>query len=359
MEGRLYYLDWLRVVATFVVFIYHVVMFFNPFPWHVKNIELDGTYMFLFTMITSLWIMPLFFLISGASTYFALQRYSVSQLAKDRLIRLGIPLIVAVFFLSPPQVYIERITLEQFNGSFFQFLPHYFDGLYLDIGGPGNFAFVGLHLWYVFFLLIFTYLTLPIFKKMLDSGKGSSPSFIGFGIFLFISYLLLFVETIGLGGWDLLYYLFVFIAGFKFISNSTFMEKVRAYFPILLIIGFVVAGWYGYISLGDAPSWISAKSAVLAVRVLGSWSLIFVLLGLFMMRFNRKTKTLQIGSKYALPFYILHQPIIVVIGYFLSSVEIAIPLKFILLLVLSFFIISILLWLFEKIRILRLPFGFK
>ncbi|WP_163099195.1 acyltransferase family protein [Peribacillus alkalitolerans] len=63
MESRLYYLDWLRVIATLVVFIYHVVMFFNPFPWHVKNVGLDETYMFLFTMVTSLWIMPLFFLI--------------------------------------------------------------------------------------------------------------------------------------------------------------------------------------------------------------------------------------------------------------------------------------------------------
>jgi glucans biosynthesis protein C len=78
-----------------------------------------------------------------------------------------------------------------------------------------------------------------------------------------------------------------------------------------------------------------------------------------MMKFNRKTTNLQLGSKYALPFYILHQPIIVGIGYFLRSVELAIPVKFLLLMVSSFICISALLWCIENIRILRLPFGFK
>ncbi len=190
-------------------------------------------------------------------------------------------------------------------------------------------------------------------------GIASSSSFFGFGILLFISYLLLFVETVGLGGWDLLYYLFVFLAGFIFISNPSFMGQIRSLFPVFLSTGLVIAGLYGFISFREGPSWLELKPVITAVRMLGSWFLIFTLLGLFMMKFNGKTAKLQFGSKYALPFYILHQPIIVGIGYFLRSVELSIPLKFLLLMVSSFICISLLLWSIEKIAILRLPFGFK
>jgi hypothetical protein len=41
---RQYHLDWIRVLATIVVFIYHCFMFFNPWAWHVKNNDLDPSY---------------------------------------------------------------------------------------------------------------------------------------------------------------------------------------------------------------------------------------------------------------------------------------------------------------------------
>ncbi len=34
---RLYYLDWLRVLAILTVFVYHSTRFFNLEDWHVKN----------------------------------------------------------------------------------------------------------------------------------------------------------------------------------------------------------------------------------------------------------------------------------------------------------------------------------
>ncbi|MFB3166995.1 hypothetical protein P5G62_007715 [Neobacillus sp. 179-C4.2 HS] len=40
MMNRQYDLDWIRVLATLAVFIYHCFMFFNPWAWHVKNMRL-------------------------------------------------------------------------------------------------------------------------------------------------------------------------------------------------------------------------------------------------------------------------------------------------------------------------------
>ena len=56
------------------------------------------------------------------------------------------PLVVNIFSLCILQVYLERITHHEFTGSIFDFLPHYFEGIY---GFGGNFAVVGMHLWYL------------------------------------------------------------------------------------------------------------------------------------------------------------------------------------------------------------------
>jgi glucans biosynthesis protein C len=36
---RLHYLDWLRVIATLVVFSFHAIHPFDLSDWHIKNIE--------------------------------------------------------------------------------------------------------------------------------------------------------------------------------------------------------------------------------------------------------------------------------------------------------------------------------
>lgn len=125
------------------------------------------------------WIMPLFFILSAFSTYYALKARGPGTFIKERLKRLGIPFLLGTFvFLIPVQVYIERFTNGQFSGSFLQFYPHYFEGWY---GFGGNFAWMGLHLWYLQVLLIFSLLVLPLFLLLNKSGlvgkKGSGEFF--------------------------------------------------------------------------------------------------------------------------------------------------------------------------------------
>ncbi|MDQ0970740.1 peptidoglycan/LPS O-acetylase OafA/YrhL [Neobacillus niacini] len=165
MMNRQYDLDWIRVLATLAVFIYHCFMFFNPWAWHVKNNETDPTYITAISLFMSAWLMPIFFAVSGINSYYALLKRTGAQYLKERLSRLGIPLLFGVMILTPPQIYMERVSHGQYSGSFFNWYPHYFDGVYLDIGGSGNFAFVGLHLWYLFVLLVFSFITLPMFIR--------------------------------------------------------------------------------------------------------------------------------------------------------------------------------------------------
>ena len=39
IANRRYELDWLRILAILVVFLYHSTRFFNLGDWHVKNVD--------------------------------------------------------------------------------------------------------------------------------------------------------------------------------------------------------------------------------------------------------------------------------------------------------------------------------
>ena len=75
-SNRRYEFDWLRLLAILVVFLYHSSRFFNLGDWHVKNIN---TYVWVevWNIYVTRWMMPLFFIISGASLFYAIGKSSV------------------------------------------------------------------------------------------------------------------------------------------------------------------------------------------------------------------------------------------------------------------------------------------
>ena len=107
-------MDWLRVLVFGLLILYHVGMFFVPWGWHIKNneISLDLQWPMLFV---NQWRLPILFVISGMGTYYAFGKRTAGQFAKERLIRLYIPLTIGMLFIVPPQVYIERIANGQFE----------------------------------------------------------------------------------------------------------------------------------------------------------------------------------------------------------------------------------------------------
>ena len=166
-SDRRYHLDWLRVMVILTVFIYHSARFFNLDDWHVKNLT---TYwgVEIWEQVLATWMMPMCFVISGASVFYALGKGGAGKFVEDKVLRLLVPLLVGIFTHSILQIYLERLSHGQFQGSFFDFLPHYFEGLYAF---GGNFAWMGVHLWYLEMLFVFSLIFLPLFL-LLKRGWG-------------------------------------------------------------------------------------------------------------------------------------------------------------------------------------------
>lgn len=128
--------------------------------------------------------MPLFFLIAGASTWFALEFRTGREYVKEIIYRLLIPLISGILLLIPPQSYYENIQKISYSGTFMEFYPHFFDGIY----PKGNLHWG--HLWFLFYLFVFSLVSLKFFLKLkADDSKKFISKFAnrfskGYSIFL-------------------------------------------------------------------------------------------------------------------------------------------------------------------------------
>ncbi|GAB4456675.1 MAG: hypothetical protein Fur0044_50460 [Anaerolineae bacterium] len=369
-------IDWLRVLATLAVFLFHCARFFNDEGWHVKNNQLNFG-MSIFVAIVSQWLMPLFFILSGASAYYALSGRRSGAYLRERVTRLLIPLIFGILVLIPPQVYIESVsgqskTVPPFSGSFLEFYPHYFDGFYAF---GGYFAWMGLHLWYLLVLFVFSLLTLPLFlffktetgQRLISSvaTRLAKPGL----IFLLPAPLLIFEvmldpEGIGFrnfGGWNIFVYLGWLMIGYLLVADVRFEQAIRRHY--LAAVGLagltITVGLILYMP-NDVAYGSSGYLWRSTLRVFNSWFWLLAILGLGRRYFNFKNNFLVYAGEASLPFYILHQTVIVIIGFCLMDGSLGVLPKYLILAVTSLIIIMTLYeLLIRRFNGLRFLFGLK
>ena len=96
--ARLFYLDNLRVYLTVLVILHHAsIAYGGGGAWAVKDPgmdELSPIFLTYFTVVNQTYFMSAFFLLAGYFTPYALERKGAGYFLKDRLIRLGIPILV-------------------------------------------------------------------------------------------------------------------------------------------------------------------------------------------------------------------------------------------------------------------------
>jgi hypothetical protein len=367
---RRYDIDWIRIFGMATIFLYHCGRFFNLEDWHVKNNALSPGISIILEIL-EIWMMPLFFMISSMSSYYSLTKRSQKQYILERFKRLIIPLIFGTLvIIVPVQVYIERASHGQFKGSFIDFYPHYFDGLYAF---GGNFAWMGLHLWYLEFLFIFSMLTLPLFvlgvKKKNSRAISHAVTFFTKpgAIFLLAIPLILmemfvgqYRDSIGIqsfGGWSLLTYLLFFITGFFLSLDVRFKDTIEKHrIPALLIAaGITLLGIVSY--LYDLES-VGKYQDVLTAAASWCWLLAIFGFGSRHLSFNHSI--LKYANEAVLPFYILHQMVIVIFGFWMMDWEIGILAKYLLLSLSSFLTIMLVYeFLIRRINLMRFLFGMK
>ena len=154
-KNRYYYIDFLRVIAILMMFVFHVNMVFvAENDWHIKDVSSSNVLMELNYWMSS-FRMPLLFLVSGFVSAILLKKMNQRQFFQQRFKRLIIPTVIWTFLLVAPQIYFER----KLQGVDFNYLEFYRTFLKFEWYPKGNFHW--LHLWFIPYLFCYNIISIP------------------------------------------------------------------------------------------------------------------------------------------------------------------------------------------------------
>jgi glucans biosynthesis protein C len=350
-------------------------MLFSSWGWHIKNNELDRSFDFWMVWFHP-WRMPLLLFISGAGTYMALGKRTPKQFASERFRKLFIPLLFGMLVVVPPQIYFEYIdrfpNYWEFYKTVFEFRPY-----------PGG-SFSWHHLWFVLYLLVYSLILLPFlvfirsdrsanFKLNARRWLSTAPGM------LFIPSMFILASQIILRPFfpdelhnmtDLAYIVFYgcfFFFGVVFYSDQTLWASIEMHRYKLLVAAIIILlpfygvflHWHKVIVLPiDDESTLDVIFSVASIFL--SWFTLITVIGFGQHYLNKANPVLPYTNEGLYPFYILHQTVIITLGFYICRLDWSVAAKFwsvsilTLLFCVAFFFVII-----RPFNVMRLFFGMK
>ncbi|HTE31768.1 MAG TPA: acyltransferase family protein [Chryseolinea sp.] len=370
---RLYYFDWIRVLAFGLLFLYHVARIFDTVGWHIKNVTTSYAFTY-FNDFTHSWRMPLIFLISGSGTYFALRTRKEGFL-KDRVMRLIVPYIFGAILLSPFQSFFDTLPFASVEGSYLDFLANYPGAMFAELGytNPYFLFRIGYHLWYLAYLFGITILLFPVIKFLFENERAQAlvAKFMsGFTPFITLMIVLIAVEFTSrpsfgafLGWSDFANYTLFFFVGFLLQINRAPLRIIDEYTWVFLAVALLI--WFGSslssdtAEIGNNPTFSWSFFLFIVLKSINCLAWIFAFIGLGKKFLNFTNKWLVDCNQGLLPFYILHQPVIILVAYYMVQWQLSMTSKFLLILIVSLMITIGLYQIIYRVEVLRVCFGMK
>ncbi|MGB0504767.1 MAG: acyltransferase family protein [Pikeienuella sp.] len=235
---RRYDLDWLRVLLFGLLVPYHAAIGFVGYGHNVygyRNQEAAGYWLDMALFFSHSWRLSALFMISGIGTWFLLRRVGAGAFAWNRVVRLGLPLVVAMLVWNAPIGWFHSIV----RGEAVDFWGVYGDWLSRS---PRSMA---QHLWFLINLLAYSLLCLPLFLWL--RGGRMSPMVFGLVLVGVLSVVELALKPFGFWGDPLGYqhvwYLVFYAAGYWVMTlEASFWGRLAAVRWWLLGVG-IVAAW--------------------------------------------------------------------------------------------------------------------
>jgi hypothetical protein len=325
---RYWFLDWVRVGAFGLLILYHVGMYhWEGEAWHVKARHqtelLDYTQSLLYP-----WRLSLLFFIAGVASRFMLDRMGGGAFAGSRLSRLGIPLIFGMVVVCAPQAYVEGLYKGALEPGWWQFW-----GRYLGFDPTLEQHFTWNHLWFVVYLLVYSLILAALASPLARAAGALDRS----GLFARpLPLVLLPALAVGaaygalrshfpsthalVDDWtNHASYASMVLLGYLLARNQGFWaaaERVRwatAAIFFLVYLAFLGLDW---IPAETRQDW---RPAIRVVFKLQAWCAILAILGFARRHLNRPHPAVAYLNEAVFPYYIIHQTIIVVLGWWFLS----------------------------------------
>ena len=346
---RYFELDALRVIAFGVLIFYHVGMYYVlEWGWHIKS-DVQFPLLQDVMILTNQWRMSLLFLISAMVFTVVLRRaygqttsrWRVSLLLLGkRALRILIPLVFGMFVIVAPQVYVEWTVSETLAMPFSEFYVVYINpntDLFTD-----KQSVIGLltwnHLWFLPYLFVYSTIILLLFPlirfvevkklRVLDSLVLFSAL-----VITIMTAIWLELRTAYPTSHDLLNdwyshakYFFVMLVGIVIVLRSSLYAAIMNTRYISLTIAIIL---YSVIildrhdMLGPTGQLMESSPGfrilVGVIVVLNHWAWLAAILGFGRKYLSGPSMVVSYLNKGVLPYYMVHQTIIVVSAFYLSS----------------------------------------
>jgi hypothetical protein len=384
------------VVAGLVVF-HSAMVFAMGTSWFVNDPRPSIGFS-VFLLWGSLWGMPLLFLVSGMGARYAMRSRAARAFAAERLARLAIPFLTGLVLLVPPMFYLRQLAQPGFHQPYGRFWLSFLNVPAIARGllPQGNWTSAGVgfdpaHLWFLYVLLVFSLALLPLFRYLQGqhgtrlAGRAAALAarhplaMVAAAAGPVMVTEAVFGPDTSTGGWERLAYVFPFLYGFLIAGDARFESALsRARWPAAAVaaaatgglLGWAVAAGPGVVS-GTEPGWS-------ALQGLAGWAWLAAIAG-FAAAFTAHRRQAgmaplwpaparqpqwQRAAGYAnqavLPFYLLHEPVIVAFAWIIVRWHAPILVKYPVLVAASF---TATLLIYElavrRYRITRLLFGMK
>lgn len=340
---RLYFLDWVRILAFFVLIAYHIGMYYVTWDWHVKSSAASATPE-PFMMLSSPWRLTLLFFVAGAASRFLIERLGTVRFLRQRSIRLLVPLLFGMAVIVPPQPYLEVVEKLGYGDGFAAFMRLYYsayDGFCREeclVLPTWN------HLWFVVYLWVYTML-LGMIAALLPAWRidalatRASRVLTGWRLIVLPAAVLGLVRILLADRFETTHalvddwynhaaYLLPFLLGALMARSLRFWDALAALrwraLGLALMSWAVIVLWYSaWNARSDHETMMLFVPFMRCVYMLCAWSAIVAACGFARRHLDTDGPARRYLTEAVFPVYIAHQTLIVVLAYAFKPLRLA------------------------------------
>ncbi|MGW6226596.1 acyltransferase family protein [Cellulosimicrobium cellulans] len=291
-------LDAVRALVVVGLVLFHAALVFDARDdFYVKNAETTELTTFVVAPVV-VCAMPLLFAIAGIGAWHSLRSRGPGGFVRERLLRIGVPLLVALVLLLPVPQFLRARAEGTWTGSYLAFWLRFFDVRFQ----PGDVPFVldgehfetG-HLWFLVLLLTWALVLAALVRLVPDDvarrarGRlarvGARGAVLAPAVVVGVVCAAHELEE-GFAAWSRWGYLLFFLGGFVLASDARFRSAVRrdAALAGLVGLGAFAVGMVLFLGpAGEVDAFTGREAGAVVFRFLygvAGWCWVVGLLGL-------------------------------------------------------------------------------
>ena len=345
VQGRIHYLDWLKVLIVYGIVLFHVALVFSYGNWLVSNHD-KSLILSAFAGFCFPWGIPAMFLIAGADAWFGLRSRSAYQFLKGRFMRLVVPMVPGLLILSPLQRFIASSSPPPGIDGFWAF----YIGFFRDFHFTWTLNFVSqywLHLWFLGYLFAISFACGPVLVWLRKpAGRQFTSALVAIanrrGGLLMLAAPLVLTQAVlrpifpTYQDWaDVATYTIAFLWGAVFFSDRRFEAAVLGQIRWSVAAGILSVPALGLALL--APRLMRELDLEILQAILWAvfiWSWLMALLYLGIRWLNVPHRALRYAEESILPVYVIHHPLVLLVASFVVTWDLGVWPKFAIIVVL-------------------------